>query len=68
MVILNSGTATTTRLYGDNYSSYNKIIIRDDEILSYKINTKTGLEKILACYSIDQIKNRTKVPVSYPTY
>lgn len=68
MVILNSGTATTTRLYGDNYSSYNKIIIRDDEILSYKINTKTGLEKILACYSIDQIKNRSKVPVSFPTY
>ena len=28
MVILNSGTATTTRLYGDNYPAYNKILIR----------------------------------------
>jgi len=69
MVILNSGTATTTRLYGDNYSAYNKILIRDNEILSYEIKTETGQERLLAHYSIDQeIKNRSKFPVSYLTY
>ncbi len=41
MVILNSGTATTTRLYGDNYPAYNKILIRNNEILSYQIRTES---------------------------
>ena len=32
MVILNSVTATTKRLYGENYPSYNKILIKDNAI------------------------------------
>jgi 3',5'-cyclic AMP phosphodiesterase CpdA len=69
MVILNSGTATTTRLYGDNYPSYNKILIRDKEILSYKIKTETGQERLLAHYSLDeQINNNSKFPIHYFTY
>ena len=66
MVILNSGTATTTRLYGDNYSAYNKILIRDNEILSSQIKTETGQEKLLAHYFIDQqIHNNSKFPVHF---
>ncbi len=66
MVILNSGTATTKRLYGDNYPAYNKILISDDEILSCQINTETGQERFLAHYSIDQqINNKYKFPVTF---
>ncbi len=66
MVILNSGTATTTRLYGDNYSAYNKILIRNNEILSYQIKTENGQEKFLAHYFIDQKnKNTSKFPVLF---
>ena len=66
MVILNSGTATTTRLYGDNYSAYNKILISDNEILSSQIRTETGQEKLLAHYFIDQqIHNNSKFPVHF---
>jgi 3',5'-cyclic-AMP phosphodiesterase len=66
MVILNSGTATTTRLYGDNYSSYNKILITDDEISAYKIRTETGHEKLLAHYTVDQpSNNRSKSPAIF---
>ena len=66
MVILNSGTATTTRLYGDNYPAYNKILIRNNEILSYQIRTESGQERFLAQYFIDQqIKNTSKFPVLF---
>jgi 3',5'-cyclic-AMP phosphodiesterase len=69
MVILNSGTATTTRLYGDNHPAYNKILIRNNEILAYQIKTETGQERILAHYSIDQkIKNESKLSKPYFTY
>ena len=69
MVILNSGTATTTRLYGDNYPAYNKILIRNNEILVYQIKTETGHERILAHYSIDQKnKNESKLSKQYFTY
>ena len=54
MIILNSGTATTTRLYGDNYSAYNKILIKDNEIFAYQIKTETGHEKLLAHYTMEQ--------------
>ncbi len=66
MVILNSGTATTTRLYGDNYPAYNKILIRDNEIVSFQIKTESGQERFLAHYFIDQqIKNRSELLISY---
>jgi len=69
MVILNSGTATTTRLYGDNYPAYNKILIRNNEISAYQIKTETGQERFLAHYTIDQNnKNRSNLPKSCFTY
>ena len=67
MVILNSGTATTTRLYGDNYPAYNKILIRNNEILAYQIKTETGQERILAHYSIDQ-ENKNESKLSKPCF
>jgi Icc protein len=69
MIILNSGTATTTRLYGDNYSAYNKILIKDNEITSYQIKTETGHERLLAHYTIEQKISKTSTfPFSYFTY
>ena len=69
MVILNSGTATTTRLYGDNYPAYNKILIKNNEISAYQIKTETGQERYLAHYTIDQDnKNRSNLPKSCFTY
>jgi 3',5'-cyclic-AMP phosphodiesterase len=66
MVILNSGTATTTRLYGDNYSSYNKILIEDGVISAYKIKTETGHQKMLAHYTVDQpSNNKLKSPAIF---
>lgn len=66
LVILNSGTATTKRLYGDNYPSYNKILIKDNSILTYQIKTETGQERLLAHYCIEQeIKNRSKFTALY---
>ncbi len=69
MVILNSGTATTTRLYGDNYPAYNKILIRNNEIVAYQIKTETGQERFLAHYVIEQDnKNRSNISKSCFTY
>jgi len=66
MIILNSGTATTKRLYGENYPSYNKILIKDEELFSYKIKTETGQERILAHYPLDKYtNNRSKIPIYY---
>jgi len=66
MVILNSGTATTKRLYGENYPSYNKILIKDEELISYKIRTETGQERILAHYKLDKYSNNGyKIPLPY---
>jgi 3',5'-cyclic AMP phosphodiesterase CpdA len=69
MAILNSGTATTTRLYGDNYPSYNKLIIEDKELLTYQIKTETGQQRLLARYSLDVETNRAPgIPMPYPNY
>lgn len=66
LVILNSGTATTTRLYGDNDPSYNKILIKNSTISAYKIKTETGKEKLLAHYSYDQhLNNTSKLPTVF---
>ncbi len=58
MAILNSGTAITTRLYGDNYPSFNKLIINDRELLAYKIKTENGQYRLLARYYLDKYENK----------
>lgn len=69
MVILNSGTATTRRLYGDTYPSYNKLLVKDEELLAYLIKTETGQQRLLARYSLDKKANRApEVPVPYLIY
>jgi len=69
MVILNSGTATTRRLYGNNYPSYNKLVINDKELLAYRIKTENRHERLLAQYSLDKIiNNNTNVPAAYLHY
>lgn len=66
MVILNSGTATTNRLYGDNSPSYNKIFIDDETITAYKIKTETGEEKLLAHYPYEQqVNTRSNIPTIF---
>lgn len=52
MVTLNSGTATTHKLRGDIYPSYNELIIDEGEIYANLINTKTGYKRELARYSV----------------
>ena len=53
MVTLNSGTATTRRLHGKNFPSYNKIWINSDELHAELVNTEDGEKKILANYSLE---------------
>ncbi len=53
MVTLNSGTATTRRLHGENIPSYNKIWITNDELHVELVNTETGVKKKLANYPLD---------------
>jgi len=50
MVTLNSGTATTRKLRGQNHPSYNELIIKDDQIVVNLINTETGYKRQLANY------------------
>jgi len=52
MVTLNSGTATTRKLRGDTYPSYNELLINDCEIFVNLINSETGYKKELANYSV----------------
>ena len=60
MVTLNSGTATTRRLHGKNFPSYNKIWINSDELHAELVNTEDGEKKILANYPLE-IKKNTQV-------
>ena len=53
MVTLNSGTATTRRLHGENIPSYNKIWITNDELHAELVNTETGEGKKLANYPLE---------------
>lgn len=52
MITLNSGTATTRRLHGENLPSYNQIYISDDELHAELVSTETGAKKILANYPL----------------
>ncbi len=52
MVTINSGTATTRKLRGDTYPSYNELLINDCEIFVNLINSETGYKKELANYSV----------------
>lgn len=53
MVTLNSGTATTRRLHGENFSSYNQIWISDENLYAQLVNSETGRKKELADYSLE---------------
>jgi Icc protein len=53
MVTLNSGTATTKKLRGNTYPSYNELLIDDCGIFVNLINTKTGYKKEIANYSVE---------------
>jgi len=48
MIKLNSGTATTRRLHGENIPSYNQICITNNELYAELVNTETGVKKKLA--------------------
>ncbi len=69
MVVLNSGTATTRRLYADTHPSYNQLIIKDNVLLVNLIRTETGQKRYLAGYSIDtgtkRSKNISMTPLMY---
>ena len=52
MVTINSGTATTRKLRGDTYPSYNELLINDCEIFVNLINSETGYKKEIANYSV----------------
>ena len=52
MVTINSGTATTRKLRGDTYPSYNELLINDCEIFVNLINSETGYKKEMANYSV----------------
>ena len=53
MVTLNSGTATTRKLRGNTYPSYNELLIDDCGIFVNLINTKTGYKREMANYSVE---------------
>ena len=52
MVTINSGTATTLKLRGNTYPSYNELVIDECGIFVNLINTKTGYKKEMANYSV----------------
>lgn len=52
MVTLNSGTATTRKLRGQTYPSYNELLINDEGIHVNLVNTSTGYKKELAEYTV----------------
>jgi hypothetical protein len=52
MVTLNSGTATTRKLRGHTYPSYNELLIDDCGIFVNLINTETGYKKEMANYKV----------------
>lgn len=68
MIILNSGTATTTRLYGDNCPAYNKILLKNNHLAAYQIKTETGQERLMANYAIEEKIVKPTIPFSYFTY
>jgi putative phosphoesterase len=57
LVTINSGTATTTRLHGENKPSYNIIKLNEGRLEVNLVNTETGIKENLAYYSL-QFKNK----------
>lgn len=53
LVTLNSGAATTRRLHGENFPSYNQILIDDEKLEVKLVSTETGYKKNLANYSLE---------------
>lgn len=53
LVTINSGTATTRRLHGENFPSYNLIELGEDCLNIKKINTETGSKENLAHYPLE---------------
>lgn len=53
LVTLNSGAATTRRLHGDNFPSYNQIIVEDEKLNVKLVNTETGYKKDLCAYPLE---------------
>lgn len=53
LVTINSGTATTRRLHGINFPSYNLIELGEDELCVKKVNTETGVKENLAHYPLE---------------
>lgn len=60
-VTLNSGTATTRKLRGNTYPSYNELLIDDCGISVNLINTKTGYKKEMANYSVELVGNEYSI-------
>ena len=52
MVVLNSGTATTGKLRGNGYASYNQLEIKDGEVFVNLVNTENGSKREIAHYSV----------------
>lgn len=53
MVVINSGTATTRRLRGNVYPSYNELTYDENDVMVNLVNTETGKKKEMAHYSVD---------------
>lgn len=64
MVTLNSGTATTRKLRGYTYPSYNELLIDDCGIFVNLINTEKGSKKEIANYAIEMKNNIFSVCVN----
>ncbi len=65
MVTLNSGTATTRKLRGYTYPSYNELLIDDCGIFVNLINTEKGSKKEMANYAVEMENNVYSVCVNH---
>lgn len=61
LVTLNSGAATTRRLHGENFPSYNQIMIDDEKLDVKLVSTETGYKKNLAHYSLEFKRNISEI-------
>ena len=61
MVTLNSGTATTRKLRGNTYPSYNELLIDDGGIFVNLINTATGYKREVANYAVELNENEYRI-------
>ena len=70
LVTLNSGTATTRRLHGDNFPSYNQIIMDDEKLYVNLVNTETGYKKNLTQYPLEPKRKllKSRIPENQNQY